>query len=103
LDALTDCHTWRGPGQDGKAVNSIFWIMTSQITNNVSALFALGNGPLPLRKIARAEADRRRDRETTTTEPVRRDLVPMPAFTARRRTDDGDSESEQRRVFTESV
>ena len=42
-----------------------FGIMTSVITNNVSALFALGNGLLPLRKIARAEADRRRDRETS--------------------------------------
>jgi hypothetical protein len=44
--------------------------MTSVITNNVSALLALGNGLLPLRKIAgllplrkiaRAEADRRRE------------------------------------------
>jgi hypothetical protein len=75
--------------------------MTSVITNNVSALFALGNGLLSLRKIARAEADRRRERETAMTEPVRRDLVPMPAFTARRRTYDG--ESDQRRVFTESA
>jgi hypothetical protein len=38
-----------------------FGFMTSVITNNVSALLALGNGLLPLRKIARAEADRRRE------------------------------------------
>jgi hypothetical protein len=81
--------------------SNTFGIMTSVITNNVSALLALGNGLLPLRKIARAEADRRREREIAMTEPVRRDLVPMPAFTARRRTDDG--ESDQRRVFTESA
>jgi hypothetical protein len=35
--------------------------MTSVISNNVSARLALGNGLLPLRKIARAEADRRRE------------------------------------------
>ena len=40
-----------------------FGIMTSVITNNVSALAALANGLLPLRKIKRAEAERRRDRE----------------------------------------
>jgi hypothetical protein len=78
-----------------------FGFMTSVITNNVPALFAPGNGLLPLRKIARAEAERRHDRETAMAEPVRRDLVPMPAFTARWRTDDG--ESNQRRVFTESA
>jgi heavy metal translocating P-type ATPase len=77
-----------------------FGIMSSVITNNVSALFALGNGLLPLRKIARAEVDRRRDRETPPHEPVRRDLVPMPPLTARRRTD---SAADQNRVFTESA
>ena len=52
-----------------------FGIMTSVITNNVSALFALGNGLLPLRKIARAEADRTREQEAAPAEPVRRDVV----------------------------
>jgi P-type E1-E2 ATPase len=42
-----------------------FGVMTSVLTNNVSALLALGNGLLPLRKIARAESDRRREREST--------------------------------------
>jgi P-type E1-E2 ATPase len=41
-----------------------FGVMTSVFTNNVSALVALGNGLLPLRKIARAESDRRRERES---------------------------------------
>jgi len=41
-----------------------FGIMTSVVTNNVSALAALANGLLPLRKVAEAEADRRRDRQT---------------------------------------
>ncbi len=40
-----------------------FGIMASVVTNNVSALAALANGLLPLRKVARAEADRLRERE----------------------------------------
>ncbi len=77
-----------------------FGIMTSVFTNNVSALFALGNGLLPLRKIARAEAEKRRDRETATAQPARRDLVPLPPLAARRRSESG---VEQHRVFTESA
>jgi magnesium-transporting ATPase (P-type) len=77
-----------------------FGIMTSVFTNNVSALFALGNGLLPLRKIAQAEADRRRDRETAPAEPIRRDLVPMPSLVARRRIDGG---ADQHRALTESA
>jgi P-type E1-E2 ATPase len=41
-----------------------FGIMTSVVTNNVSALAALANGLLPLRKVAEAEADRRRSRQS---------------------------------------
>ena len=78
-----------------------FGIMTSVVTNNVSALFALANGLLPLRKIARAEADRRRDREAATGRvgPPRSCArcrrwphagVPKPAH-------------DQHRVFTESA
>ncbi len=78
-----------------------FGIMTSVITNNVSALFALGNGLLPLRKIAQAEADRRRDRATAPAEPIRRDLVPMPPLAATRRR--GDPSADQHHVFTESA
>ncbi len=77
-----------------------FGIMTSVVTNNVSALAALGNGLLPLRKVARAESDRRRDRERTSSEPARRDLVRMPPLAARRRTE---STVDQQRVFTESA
>jgi heavy metal translocating P-type ATPase len=77
-----------------------FGIMTSVLTNNVSALFALGNGLLPLRKIARAEAERRRERETTMADPVRRDLVPLPPLAARRRAE---ASADQHRVFTESA
>jgi heavy metal translocating P-type ATPase len=51
-----------------------FGIMTSVITNNVSALAALANGLLPLRKIARAGSER----ETSSAMPIARDLVPMP-------------------------
>ena len=40
-----------------------FGIMTSVITNNVAALAALGNGMLPLRKIAQIEAEKRHDQE----------------------------------------
>ena len=39
-----------------------FGIMASVVTNNVAALAALGNGMLPLRKIAQIEAERRHKR-----------------------------------------
>jgi Cu2+-exporting ATPase len=37
--------------------------MTSVLTNNVAALAALGNGLLPLRKVAEIEAERRHQME----------------------------------------
>ena len=77
-----------------------FGIMTSVVTNNVSALFALANGLLPLRKVARAEADRRRDRERAYGEPARRDLVPMPPRAARGVPSPS---SDQHHLFTESA
>ncbi len=40
-----------------------FGIMASVATNNVAALAALGNGMLPLRKIAQIEAEKRHSRE----------------------------------------
>jgi heavy metal translocating P-type ATPase len=40
-----------------------FGIMASVITNNVAALAALGNGMLPLRKIAQIEAEKRHEQE----------------------------------------
>ncbi len=42
-----------------------FGIMASVVTNNVAALAALGNGMLPLRKIAQIEAEKRHQRELT--------------------------------------
>ena len=39
-----------------------FGIMASVVTNNVAALGALGNGMLPLRKVAQIEAERRHNR-----------------------------------------
>ncbi len=54
-----------------------FGIMTSVVTNNVSALAALANGLLPLRKVAQAEADRLREREAGSGESASRDLVPL--------------------------
>ncbi len=40
-----------------------FGIMASVVTNNVAALAALANGMLPLRKIAEAQAEERREKE----------------------------------------
>jgi P-type E1-E2 ATPase len=40
-----------------------FGIMASVVTNNVAALAALGNGMLPLRKIAQIEAEKRHQHE----------------------------------------
>ncbi len=40
-----------------------FGIMTSVLTNNVAAMAALGNGLLPLRKVAQIEAERRHQME----------------------------------------
>jgi len=42
-----------------------FGIMTSVVTNNVAALAALGNGLLPLRRVAQIEAERRHRLEMT--------------------------------------
>jgi hypothetical protein len=50
-----------------------FGIMTSVVTNNVSALAALANGLLPLRKVGRAGSGRRSG-ETIPAQPVSRDL-----------------------------
>jgi hypothetical protein len=77
-----------------------FGIMTSVVTNNVSALFALANGLLPLRKVARAESERRRGRERACTVSPRRALVPMPDVAALCRIEPG---ADQQLVFTESA
>jgi hypothetical protein len=49
-----------------------FGIMASVITNNVAALAALGNGMLPLRKVAQIEAERRHQRELRQAHAVER-------------------------------
>ncbi len=46
-----------------------FGIMHSMLFNNVSALFALGNGVLPLRKVAELQAEREVERELAQWRP----------------------------------
>jgi Cu2+-exporting ATPase len=50
-----------------------FGIMASVVTNNVSALGALANGVLPLRKVAQIEAERRHRMELQLSHGVERD------------------------------
>ena len=52
-----------------------FGIMASVVTNNVAALAALGNGMLPLRKIAEIEAERRHKRELRPSHAPERNTV----------------------------
>ena len=49
-----------------------FGIMASVVTNNVAALAALGNGVLPLRKVAQIEAERRHRLEMTQSRAIER-------------------------------
>jgi heavy metal translocating P-type ATPase len=77
-----------------------FGVMTSVLTNNVSALVALANGLLPLRKIAAAESDRRRDIAETHAKSGPRDLVPLPTVSTSRRPDPS---TDEHRVLTESA
>lgn len=52
-----------------------FGIMTSVVTNNVAALAALGNGLLPLRKVAQIEAERRHRLEMSQAHALERNPV----------------------------
>ena len=52
-----------------------FGIMASVITNNVAALAALGNGMLPLRKIAEIEAEKRHEQELRQAYALEREAV----------------------------
>jgi heavy metal translocating P-type ATPase len=63
-----------------------FGIMASVVTNNVAALAALGNGILPLRKVAQIEAERRHRLEMSQQlYGLERNASPAPpAATARR-------------------
>jgi Cu2+-exporting ATPase len=52
-----------------------FGIMASVVTNNVAALAALGNGLLPLRKVAQIEAERRHKMEMSQAHALERNAV----------------------------
>ena len=52
-----------------------FGIMASVLTNNVAALAALGNGMLPLRKIAEIEAEKRHKQELRQTFALEREAM----------------------------
>src|SRR5262249_18466707 len=62
-----------------------FGIMASVVTNTVAALIALGNGMLPLRKVAQIEAERRHRLELTQSHALERNTVQTPPSTADRR------------------
>ncbi len=66
-----------------------FGIMASVVTNNVAALAALGNGVLPLRKVAQIEAERRQRLEMTQAHAMERNPVHSTAASADRRADAG--------------
>ena len=61
-----------------------FGIMASVVTNNVAALAALGNGILPLRKVAQLEAERRHRLEMSQNCVVERPALPVPPAAAKR-------------------
>ncbi len=77
-----------------------FGIMASVATNNVAALAALGNGVLPLRKVAQIEAERRHRREMTQAHAMERNPVHATAASADRRTDAG---GDRQRVLAASA
>ena len=52
-----------------------FGIMASVVTNNVTALAALGNGLLPLRKVAQVEAERRHRLEMSRAHALERNAL----------------------------
>jgi Cu2+-exporting ATPase len=66
-----------------------FGIMASVVTNNVAALAALGNGMLPLRKVAQIEAERRHRLELTQSHALERNPVQAPPPTTDRRVHAG--------------
>jgi Cu2+-exporting ATPase len=62
-----------------------FGIMASVFMNNVTALAALGNGLLPLRKVAQLEAERRHRLELSQSYAMERDPLQPQAAAADRR------------------
>ena len=77
-----------------------FGIMASVVTNNVAALAALGNGVLPLRKVAQIEAERRHRLEMTQAHAMERNPVHSTAASADRRADAG---GDRQRVLAASA
>jgi len=77
-----------------------FGIMASVVTNNVAALAALGNGVLPLRKVAQIEAERRQRLEMTQAHAMERNPVHSTAASADRRADAG---GDRQRVLAASA
>jgi surface antigen len=63
--------------------------MASVVTNNVAALAALGNGVLPLRKLAQIEAERRQRLEMTQAHAMERNPVHSTVASADRRAGAG--------------
>ena len=59
-----------------------FGIMASVVTNNVSALAALANGVLPLRKVAQIEAERRHRMEFSQSHANATRSLPAPTEAA---------------------
>ena len=77
-----------------------FGIMASVVTNNVAALAALGNGVLPLRKVAQIEAERRQRLEMTQAHAMERNPVHSTAASADRRAD---ADRDRQRVLAASA
>ena len=75
-------------------------IMASVVTNNVAVLAALGNGVLPLRKVAQIEAERRRRLELTQSRALERASTHSSSETPNRTAD---RQGEQRRVVAAST
>src|SRR5262249_26036266 len=77
-----------------------FGIMASVVTNNVAALAALANGVMPMRKVARIEAERRHRLELTQAHALERNaLHPAAAPPAR----PGHARRDRRRVLAGSA
>ncbi len=99
VKAMIDQHALTGestPAEKGVG----FGIMASVVTNNVAALAALGNGVLPLRKVAQIEAERRHRLEMTQAHAMERNPVPATAASADRRTD---ADRDRQRVLAASA
>ena len=77
-----------------------FGIMASVVTNNVTALAALGHGVLPLRKVAQIEAERRHRLELTQSRAIERASAHSTSETVDR---GAGPHGEQRRVVAASA